>query len=92
MTYVGSRPYCGGCDSNGNNDEERYEGHWLKDKRWGEGVLYFGTCGESFRGKWIDGKKESGAYYDGNGNFVAKYREEDESPNGNNEKSIKCSD
>jgi hypothetical protein len=88
MTYVSSRPYCGGC--NGKNGEERYEGQWLKDKRWGEGVLYFGTCGESFRGKWIDDKKESGAYYDCGGNFVAPYKG-DESTVGCNENIIKCS-
>ena len=30
---------------------ERYEGEWENDKREGNGVLYFGTCGlESFIG------------------------------------------
>ena len=54
---------------------ERYEGEWENDKREGNGVLYFGTCGlESFRGTWSNDKKVTGVYRDFQGNVVCSFQ------------------
>ena len=55
---------------------ERYEGEWSDDKRNGKGSLFFGTCGETFRGTWSNDKKETGAYYDCQGNVVCSFKDE----------------